>query len=250
MIICSYQLVTDYSIYAKKCTFGRSKYNDIMYSPYILNVILIVVAYLLGSIPTSVWIGRIFYGIDIREHGSGNAGTNNTFRIMGAKAGVPVFVFDVLKGWLAVNLIHFSNYYIPASGDYINIQLMFGLAALIGHIFPVYVGFKGGKGVATLFGLILAIHPYSALIAIGIFAVSLIFTRYVSLSSMIGGFSFPILIIIIFKTTTISLIVFSMIIAILLLFTHQKNIERLLKREESKISIKKKVVPPKKESKK
>lgn len=210
-----------------------------VYQPYLLNIILVVVAYLMGSIPTSVWIGRAFYGIDIREHGSGNAGTTNTFRVLGVKAGIPVFLFDAFKGWAAVKLIYFSNYYIPASGDYINAQLLFGLAALLGHIFPIYVGFKGGKGVATLFGIVLGIHPYSALIAVGIFAISLVFSRYVSLSSMIAGFSFPVLIIVVFETTTISLILFSMIIAVLLLLTHQKNIERLLKREESKLTIKK-----------
>ncbi|MEA3446479.1 MAG: glycerol-3-phosphate 1-O-acyltransferase PlsY [Bacteroidota bacterium] len=210
-----------------------------IYQPYIFNVILVVVAYLLGSIPTSVWIGKVFYGIDIREHGSGNAGTTNTFRILGLKAGIPVFIFDVFKGWAAVKLIYFSDYYIPASGDYINIQLLFGLAALFGHIFPVYVGFKGGKGVATLFGIIIGIHPAAALILIGIFSVSLVFSRYVSLSAMIAGFSFPVLMLFVFNTTTISLIIFSMIIAVLLLLTHQKNIERLLKREESKLTIKK-----------
>ncbi len=210
-----------------------------IYHPYFLNVVLVVVAYLLGSIPTSVWIGKIFYNIDVREHGSGNAGSTNTFRVLGVKAGIPVFIFDVFKGWAAVKLIYFSDYYIPATGDYINLQLLFGLAALLGHIFPVYVGFKGGKGVATLFGIIIGIHPWAALILIAIFTVSLIFSRYVSLSSMIAGFSFPIIILFVFNTTTISLIIFSMIIAVLLLLTHQKNIERLFNREESKLKLKK-----------
>ena len=211
-----------------------------VYQPYLLNVILVVVAYLMGSIPTSVWIGRAFYGLDIRDHGSGNAGTTNTFRVLGAKAGIFVFITDVLKGWAAVKLIYFSDYYIPASGDYINAQLLFGLAALLGHIFPVYVNFKGGKGVATLFGVVLGIHPYSALISVGIFALALVLSKYVSLSSMIAGFSFPVIIMLVFETTTISLLFFSMIIAVLLLLTHQKNIERLLNKEESKFSINKK----------
>ena len=214
------------------------------FEPYILNVILVTVAYLMGSIPTSVWIGRAFYGLDIREHGSGNAGTTNTFRVLGAKAGVVVFIIDVMKGWAAVKLIYFSSYYIPASGDYINAQLLYGLAALLGHIFPIYVGFKGGKGVATLFGIVMGIHPYAALISVGVFTVCLVFSRYVSLSSMVAGFSFPILIMLVFETTTISLILFSMIIAVLLLLTHQKNIERLLNREENKFTIKKKEPKP------
>ncbi|MCK4663903.1 MAG: glycerol-3-phosphate 1-O-acyltransferase PlsY [Bacteroidales bacterium] len=208
----------------------------------IINIILILVAYLLGSIPTAVWIGKIFYGIDVREHGSGNAGSTNTFRVIGIKAGIAVFIIDVLKGWLAVNLIYLTNYYIPETGKYINLQLLLGIAAFIGHIFPVYVGFRGGKGVATLFGVIIAIHPYAALIIVGIFTITLLISKYVSLSSMIAGFSFPVFIIVVFETTTPSLVIFSLIIAVLLLFTHQKNIERLLKREENKanISLKKK----------
>jgi acyl phosphate:glycerol-3-phosphate acyltransferase len=207
---------------------------------YLINIFLVLIAYLLGSIPSSVWIGKIFYNIDVREHGSGNAGTTNTFRVLGVKAGIPVFIFDALKGWLAVKLIYFTNYYIPSSGDFINFQLLLGIFAVLGHIFPIYVRFKGGKGVATLFGVVLSIHPYAALISVGIFAFLLIATRYVSLSSMIAGFSFPVIIIFVFKTTTLSLVIFSLIIAILLLLTHQRNIERLLSKEESKISIKKK----------
>jgi len=207
-------------------------------SPILFNILGVIVSYLLGSIPTSVWIGRIFYGIDIREHGSGNAGTTNTFRVLGIKAGIPVFIIDVLKGWAAVHLIYFSNYYIPQSGWYINIELLFGISALLGHIFPIYVGFRGGKGVATLLGIVIALHPLAAAISAGIFVITLIISKYVSLSSMIAGFSFPILIIVIFETTTLSLIIFSLIISVLLLFTHQKNIERLFAKEESKANLK------------
>jgi len=200
---------------------------------------LIILAYLIGSIPTAVWVGRMFYDVDIREHGSGNAGATNTFRVLGKKAGIPVLLFDVFKGWLAVQLTLLTTHYLLLSNDQnINLQLSLGVAALIGHIFPVYVGFKGGKGVATLLGLIIAIAPIAALYAIIIFVITLLVTKYVSLSSMIGGFSFPILIIVVLQTTTISLVVFSMVIAILLLFTHQKNIERLLSREESKANLK------------
>ena len=200
---------------------------------------LIVLAYLIGSIPTAVWVGRMFYDVDIREHGSGNAGATNTFRVLGKKAGIPVLLFDVFKGWLAVQLTLLTTHYLLLSNDQlVNLQLSLGVAALIGHIFPIYVGFKGGKGVATLLGLIIAIAPEAAMYAIIIFVITLLVTKYVSLSSMIGGFSFPILIIVVLQTTTISLVVFSMVIAILLLFTHQKNIERLLSREESKANLK------------
>lgn len=203
----------------------------------VVNIIITIVAYLLGSIPTSVWISRGFYKIDIRDYGSGNAGATNTFRVLGVKAGIVVFIVDILKGFIAVNLIHFTNYYIPHSGDYINIQLLLGIAAMLGHIFPIYVGFKGGKGVATLFGVICAISLYPTLIMAGVFFVTLILTRYVSLSSMISGFSFPVLIIVVFKETTPSLIIFSLIMAVLMLFTHQKNIERLLRKEEKKANL-------------
>lgn len=203
----------------------------------VVNIVITIVAYLLGSIPTSVWISRAFFNIDIREHGSGNAGATNTFRVLGVKAGIVVFAVDILKGFAAVNLIHFTKYYIPNSGDYINIQLLLGIAAMIGHIFPIYVGFRGGKGVATLFGVICAISFYPTLIMAGVFLVTLIATRYVSLASMVSGLSFPVLIIVIFKETTPTLVIFSLIMAILMLFTHQKNIERLLAKEEKKANL-------------
>ncbi|MCG8410420.1 MAG: glycerol-3-phosphate 1-O-acyltransferase PlsY [Bacteroidales bacterium] len=202
-----------------------------------VNIIITIIAYLLGSIPTSVWISQYFYNIDIRDFGSGNAGATNTFRVLGVKSGIIVFVIDILKGFAAVNLIHFTNYYIPHSGDYINIQLLLGIAAMLGHIFPIYVRFRGGKGVATLFGVICAISLYPTLIMAGIFVVILILTRYVSLSSLIAGLSFPVLIIVIFQETTPSLVIFSLIISVLMFFTHQKNIERLLRKEEKKANI-------------
>ncbi len=203
----------------------------------IIKSLLILVAYLLGSIPSSVWIGTRFYGVDVREHGSGNAGFTNTVRVLGWKAGLPVFLMDILKGYMAVSILRLTNVYIQGSTDYINFQLILGAAAVLGHIFPVYVGFKGGKGVATLLGLLLAIQPQPTLTCLGIFVVVFLTTRYVSLSSMIAGFSYPILTIFVFKTTISSLIIFSLIVSILLLMTHQKNIERLLKKEESRAKI-------------
>jgi glycerol-3-phosphate acyltransferase PlsY len=201
----------------------------------VYNIGILVLAYLIGSIPTSVWIGRSVFGIDVRERGSKNAGATNAMRVFGWKVGLTVLIMDMLKGWLAVNLIHLTNYYIPETGDFIEFQLLLGIAAILGHIFPVYVGFRGGKGVATLFGLILAINPEPTLLCVGIFVITLVVTKYVSLSSMVAGFAFPVMVIFVFKTTTPSLVIFSLIIAGLLLFTHQKNIERLLRREEKKV---------------
>jgi glycerol-3-phosphate acyltransferase PlsY len=201
----------------------------------VYNIGILILAYLIGSIPTSVWIGKTFFGIDLRERGSKNAGATNAMRVFGWKVGLTVLAIDMFKGWLAVNLIHITNYYIPETGDFIEFQLLLGIAAILGHIFPIYVGFRGGKGVATLFGLILAINPEPTLLSVGVFIVTLLITKYVSLSSMIAGFAFPVMVIFVFKTPTSSLVIFSLIIAGLLLFTHQKNIERLLRKEEKKV---------------
>jgi glycerol-3-phosphate acyltransferase PlsY len=203
----------------------------------VIKILLIITAYLLGSIPSSVWIGKRFYNVDVREHGSGNAGFTNTVRVLGWRAGLPVFLMDILKGYVAVSQLRLFNVYIPGTADFVNYQLILGAAAVLGHIFPVYVGFRGGKGVATLVGILLAIQPQPTLICIGIFGVVFFTTRYVSLSSMIAGISFPVLIIFVFQTTISSLVIFSMIISILLLLTHQKNIERLLNKEESRAKI-------------
>lgn len=203
----------------------------------IIKALFIMAAYLIGSVPSSVWIGKKFYNVDVREHGSGNAGFTNTVRVLGWKAGLPVFLIDILKGYLAVSLARITQAYFPGTEPFVNFQLLLGAAAVVGHIFPIYVGFKGGKGVATLLGLLLAIQPQITLICLGIFVLVFLTTRYVSLSSMIAGISFPVLNMFIFPTTISSLLVFSMIVSILLLLTHQKNIERLLNKEESKAKI-------------
>ena len=202
-----------------------------------LRILLIVLAYLLGSIPTSVWVGKWFHGKDVRDYGSGNAGATNTIRVLGWKAGIPVLIVDMFKGWLVVHLAYITYFYVPKSDDFITYQLVLGTAAMVGHIFPVYVGFRGGKGVATLFGIILALNPVSTAVCIGIFLVIIFLTKYVSLGSIIAGFSFPFVLILIFHTTTPSLMIFSLAVAILLLFTHQKNIERLLRNQESKATF-------------
>lgn len=204
------------------------------------KLLSIVFAYLLGSIPTSIWVGKIFYNIDVRDYGSGNAGATNTFRVLGAKAGFPVFIIDLLKGYGAVRLLYLTDFYIPETGHFVNFQLALGLVAMIGHIFPIFASFKGGKGVATLTGVVLALHPLATLFTFLVFMVTLLISKYVSLSSMVAAFTFPFILIFAFSSTTPSLIVFSMLIAILMLFTHQKNIERLLKGEESRFKIKKK----------
>jgi glycerol-3-phosphate acyltransferase PlsY len=203
----------------------------------ILFIISILCAYLLGSVPSAVWISKIFYNIDIREHGSGNAGTANTFRVLGAKAGIPVFIIDVLKGTLAV-LLSFLFFNKDIYGlNFIEIKLILGLSALVGHIFPVFANFKGGKGVATLLGVMLIIQPLPTLCSLATFIIILLTFRYVSLSSILSGVSFPFYLIFIFKSDNISLISFSILIALILLITHHKNIKRLLEGEEPKVKI-------------
>jgi len=205
-----------------------------------LNITLIIAAYLIGSIPTAVWVGKIFYNKDVREYGSGNAGATNTFRVLGVKAGIPVLIIDILKGWISVKLPYiFDTGMFAHTSSFINFQLVLGLAALLGHIFPVYAGFRGGKGIATLLGIIIALDYQGALFAISVFLVVLITTRFVSLSSMVAAMSFPLYIIAIEKNPYLSITIFSLFIAILVLITHQKNIERLLRGEESKIFSKK-----------
>lgn len=200
-------------------------------------VLALIGAYLFGSVPSAVWIGRVFYGVDVREYGSGNAGATNTFRVLGKKAGIPVLLIDAMKGFAAVQL---ATLLVPNpynSTVFINYQLALGITAVLGHIFPVFAGFRGGKGIATLLGVMLAVHYQGALLALSIFLLVFAISRFVSLGSMLAAVSFPFIIVLVFKTSVPSLIVFSMFIAILVLVTHQKNIERLFRREESKARI-------------
>ncbi len=201
----------------------------------------------MGSFPSAVWVGRTFYNIDVREFGSGNAGATNTFRVLGKAAGIPVLFLDVLKGFLAVKLAYVIGDYDPSGPEFIDFELALGVCALFGHIFPVYVGFRGGKGVATMLGILIAIHWQAALICIVVFLVSLIITGYVSLSSMLSGITFPV-VIMVFYSTNSSINIFSLAVAIMVLITHQRNIERLIKREESIVRwhfSQAKKVPPK-----
>jgi acyl phosphate:glycerol-3-phosphate acyltransferase len=203
-------------------------------------IIAIVAAYLLGSIPTAVWIGKVFHGIDVREHGSGNAGTTNTIRILGWKTGIPVLVIDMAKGWTAAMLPVILKIAPTGSPQLTNLQILTGLIAIVGHIFPLYAGFRGGKGVATVAGAMLAIHPFLTLSCFGVFLIVLILTGIVSVSSMSMGIAFPILLFTLFNTPSLIFKIFSVFVAAALVFTHRENIRRLLKGEEKKLFGKKK----------
>ncbi len=212
-----------------------------MISIYLVGIVIL--AYLFGSIPTAVWFGQAFYGVDVREYGSGNAGATNTFRVLGKKAGAIVMFVDILKGWTATNLPYLLDSSLVGNQDgpqFVNIQLALGVIAVLGHLFPIFAGFRGGKGVATLFGMVLAIHWPAALVCVSVFLFVLLVTHYVSLSSIMAGFAFPFSVAFIFKTTVPSILLYGIAICALILVTHQKNIERLLKGKESKIYLFKK----------
>jgi len=201
------------------------------------NITLLLAAYMFGSIPSAVWIGKVFFNTDVREYGSGNAGATNTFRVLGPKAGVPVLLMDIAKGWIAVQLATYFGEYMPATQQFINFKLTLGAAALLGHIFPVFAGFRGGKGVATLLGILWGVNPPAAVICMGVFLLFFLTTGYVSLGSMAAAVSFPFIVMWWLNETVTSMNVFAIAVPILVLITHQKNIERILKRTESRVYL-------------
>ncbi len=204
-----------------------------------IEFLLIILAYLIGSIPTSIWISKRFFDIDIRDYGSGNAGATNTFRVLGTKWGTIVMAVDILKGIIATSLYIFLPFYTIKDNDLerTNLMIGLGLAAVIGHIFPIWAQFKGGKGVATLFGMIIAMQPVVAVCCTGVFLLVLYLTRFVSLSSILAGVAFAILILYIFDDHVTLYRAFSIMVALMIILTHQKNINRLLKGTESKVPI-------------
>ena len=198
-------------------------------------VIAAVLAYLLGSIPSAVWIGKRFHNIDVREHGSGNAGTTNTIRVLGWTTGIPVLLIDIAKGWLASMLPVFFHLAVRGSALMTNLQLIAGIIAIIGHIFPVFAGFRGGKGVATVFGVFLALQPLLTICVMGVFLTVLFITGIVSVSSMSAGVSFPVLLFVFFDTPSVLFKIFAIIVGAALLVTHRENIRRIWRGEEKKI---------------
>ena len=207
-----------------------------------LEIILFVfLAYLTGSFPSAVWVGRTFYNIDVREYGSGNAGATNTFRVLGKLAGIPVLFMDIFKGWIAVNYVWLLGNVSSLSSElFFENQLAFGIAAVIGHLFPIYTGFRGGKGIATMLGILIGLAPYAAIFSLFVFVLVFLISRYVSLSSMVASIAFPIFVMFIWNSINQSLNLFAIFVPILSLITHQKNIERLIRGEETKVKFGKK----------
>lgn len=199
--------------------------------------LLIITAYLIGSFPTALLISRKYFGIDIREYGSGNMGATNAFRILGPKFGTIIMAIDVIKGMLAVGLFYLLPFYMSNELERTNFMIALGLSSVIGHIFPVFADFKGGKGVATILGMLLAIQPFVALTCIGVFLVVLYLTRYVSLSSILSAIMLPICVLWIWNEDELTYRIFTLLVAAMVIITHQKNISRIIKGAENRVPI-------------
>ena len=199
------------------------------------ELLLICLAYLIGSIPTAVWVSKSIFGIDIRDYGSGNSGATNTFRVLGSKWGSFVMLVDVIKGVVATSLYILMPLYLSNELLRTNFMIGLGLATVIGHIFPIWASFRGGKGVATLLGMAIAIQPVVAVCCLAVFFVVLFLTRFVSLSSILAGISFMVFILFIFNEKEPLYRIFAVLVALMVILTHQKNIGRILRGTESKI---------------
>jgi glycerol-3-phosphate acyltransferase PlsY len=207
-------------------------------------VLEILAAYLLGSVSSAVWIGKLLYGVDVRQHGSGNAGATNVIRVLGYKAGIPVMLVDVFKGWLAVQLAVWLPVPDLSSEMMVYVRIGMAIAAVLGHVFPVYSGFKGGKGVGTIAGAGISLFPLALLLVLVVFILVLAITHYVSLSSIIASMVFPLVVIFVMGIRHPGLVGLSLIVALFIPLTHRKNIQRLLKGEERKFEFSKKKTDP------
>lgn len=205
--------------------------------PWVYGITAMVIGYLCGSIPTSVWWGRAFHGLDVREHGSRNAGATNTFRVLGPNAGIPVLMIDVLKGFLPVRLLPAWSGLEPGTDAWTLLRVALVFAAVLGHLYPVFAGFRGGKGIATSLGGVLAIHPGSALICIGVFALVFWARRYVSLASLAAALAFPLSVAFVFREPSGVLLGFAIVLCALVFYTHRQNIGRLWRGEEGRLRL-------------
>jgi len=218
----------------------------------ILFVIIIILAYLVGSIPSSIIVSKAVKGIDIREHGSGNAGGTNVMRVLGWKHGLFVILLDAMKGAFAVVVVArlfygplpFEN--VSPFDDFTLVQIIAGVSAVLGHVFTIFAGFKGGKGIATALGMLLMIITVEMIIALGVFILVVTISRYVSLGSLVAAISIPISLILrenvlhehISGYTTI--LPFVIFLAFFAIYTHRKNVVKIFNGTENKLNFKKK----------
>ncbi len=223
---------------------------------------IVAVSYLIGSIPTSIIAGRMLKGIDVRQFGSGNAGGTNAFRVLGWKAGLAVTLIDIAKGTIAAVYVvgFFKAHPVGAFPDMneVALSLIAGMSAVIGHVFTVFAGFKGGKGVSTAAGMLIGIAPVSMLMVIGIFILAVTLSRYVSLGSILAALAFPLIIAIrkyifelgggldyrllggkwfVHDSLDYHLLIFGFIVAAAIIYTHRANIKRLLTGTENRLKF-------------
>lgn len=205
----------------------------------ILIILVFLICYLLGSVPTAVWTGKIFFGVDVRTQGSGNAGATNTFRVLGKGAGTFVLAFDVTKGFLAASLAVFLNYQgIISTDNILFFKMLMGLTAVAGHIYPIFAGFKGGKGVATLLGMVFSISLVVAFVCLGVFLLFFVSFHYVSVGSLVAGVVFSLLV---FGgmagEATGAAKILSLLLTAMLFYTHRSNIQKLRMGTENKMYL-------------
>lgn len=194
-------------------------------------IIMLILCYFAGAIPSGVWVGKIFKGIDVRDYGSKNSGATNCYRVMGAKLGIAVLVVDILKGFLPMLIA--SKY---VTGPFQTVFL--GMVIILAHTYSCFINFKGGKGVATSLGVFLFLAPYVILVLILVFFTVFAMFRYVSLASIISAGALPILVFIMDKSNNIYLFVLSLIIGVFVIYRHKTNIERLYRGTETKFKFK------------
>ena len=194
----------------------------------------LVSGYVLGSVPSAVWIGKLFFKKDVRQFGSGNAGATNTFRVLGKTAGTVVLIMDIAKGFVAVQIPRWAGVGLDVPGGMDDFALLCGLAAVVGHLYPVFARFKGGKGVATALGVVLAAAPLASLSAVGVFLVVWLVSGYVSLGSILSAVSFPVFLFLFFYPEGIILKIAALLLPLLIIYTHRSNIGKLMKGTENK----------------
>lgn len=204
-----------------------------MISDILIHLALLIAAFFIGSFSSAYWLIKWFYKSDIRQLGSKNAGATNVFRVFGYKPAIPVFIIDVAKAFAAMQLVYFSN----IENEIINTMffLALGIAAFVGHVFPVFSSFKGGKGVACFLGIVLAVDPLVAFFAVLVFVVVLLVSQTVSISSLIASFAYAIIMFIKFNDSNLPILIFSILVPIVMVLTHIANIKRIIKGEEKKI---------------
>lgn len=205
-------------------------------------------SYLVGSIPSSIWVGKLVKGVDIRDHGSGNAGATNTFRLLGWKPGISVLGIDFFKGFASSLWISQLAYHIGSGPVALFefwsvdpfLSITCGIAAVVGHMFPLYANFDGGKGMATAAGMLCGIEPVSVAIAAGVFLIVLISSRFVSLASLLAAFVYPLVLVVLRYgygwDIDGSILIFAAIIGLAIIIKHKGNIRRLLDGTENKVS--------------